>query len=91
MKSISNKLASALLILGAWVGTAAYAVNDLPGGPAVNQLNLHPPVTKIAQEQHFLHWMLMVICTVIFIGVWGDVLFHLEASQVQGRQGCQFP
>jgi hypothetical protein len=25
--------------------------NTLPGGPAVNQLNLHRPVTKIAEEQ----------------------------------------
>jgi hypothetical protein len=32
-----------------------WAVNDLPGGPAVRQLNLHPPVTKIAEEQHWLH------------------------------------
>ena len=48
MKSISNKLASLLLIAGAWVGSAAHAVQDLPGGPAVNQLNLAPPVTKIA-------------------------------------------
>ena len=44
MKSISNKLASLLLIAGAWVGSAAHAVQDLPGGPAVNQLNLAPPV-----------------------------------------------
>ena len=43
MKSISNKLASGLLMAGAWVGTAANAVQGLPGGPAVNQLNLHPP------------------------------------------------
>lgn len=42
MKSISNKLASLLLIAGAWVGGVAHAVQDLPGGPAVNQLNLHP-------------------------------------------------
>jgi cytochrome c oxidase subunit 2 len=57
MKSISSKLASLLLNLGvaagAWFSTAAWAVNDLPGGPAVNQLNLHPPVTRIAEEQHF--------------------------------------
>ncbi len=57
MKSISNKLASLLLMAGAWLGSAAHAVQDLPGGPAVNQLNLAPPVTKIAEEQHFLHWM----------------------------------
>ncbi|MGH8832200.1 MAG: cytochrome c oxidase subunit II, partial [Polaromonas sp.] len=46
----------------AWVSTAAYAVNDLPGGPAVNQLNLHPAVTKIAEEQQWLHWFMMAIC-----------------------------
>ena len=33
-----------------WVTEAAHAVNDLPGGPAVNQLNFAPPATKIAEE-----------------------------------------
>jgi cytochrome c oxidase subunit II len=51
------------------------AVNDLPGGPAVNQLDLHPAVTRIAAEQHWLHWFMLVICTVIFIGVFG-VMFY---------------
>lgn len=69
MKSISNKLASLLLVAGAWWGTAAHAARDLPGGPAVNQLNLAPPVTRIAEEQHFLHWMMLIICTVIFVAV----------------------
>ena len=59
MKNISNQLASLLsragIFAGAWVATAAHAVNDLPGRPAVNQLNLHPPVTKIAEEQQWLH------------------------------------
>jgi hypothetical protein len=40
-----------------------HAVNDLPGGPAVNQLNLHPPVTKIAEEQAWLHWFMLILCT----------------------------
>ena len=91
MKSISNKLASALLILGAWVGTAAYAVNDLPGGPAVNQLNMHPPVTKIAEEQHFLHWMLMIICTVIFIGVFGVMFYSIwKHRKSKGAKAANF-
>ncbi len=91
MKSISNKLASALLILGAWVGTAAYAVNDLPGGPAVNQLNLHPPATKIAEEQHFLHLMLMVICTVIFIGVFGVMFYSIwKHRKSKGAKAANF-
>ena len=62
MKSIFNKLASLLLVASAWAGTAAFtlahAVNDLLGGPAVNQLNLHPPVTAIAREQAWLHWFM---------------------------------
>lgn len=75
MKSISNKLASLLLTAGALIGTAAHAVNDLPGGPAVRQLNLAPPVTRIAEEQHFLHWMMLVICVVIFVAVF-SVMFY---------------
>jgi cytochrome c oxidase subunit 2 len=81
MKSISNKLASLLchagIWTGAWAATAAYAVNDLPGGPAVNQMNLHPAATKIAQEQHWLHWMMMIICTVIFIAVFAVMFYSI--------------
>jgi len=81
MKSISNKLASLLLMAGAWAGTAAFtaaqAVNDLPGGPAVNQLNLHPAVTKIAAEQQWLHWFLLIICTVIFVAVFGVMFYSI--------------
>ena len=77
MKSISKTLASLLLWSGAWVGTAAHAVQDLPGGPAVRQLNLAPPVTRIAQEQHYLHWMMLIICTVIFVGVFAVMFYSI--------------
>jgi len=81
MKSISNKLASLLchagIWTGAWVATTAYAVNDLPGGPAVNQMSLHPAVTKIAEEQHWLHWMMMILCTVIFVAVFAVMFFSI--------------
>ncbi|MEK9803149.1 MAG: cytochrome c oxidase subunit II [Curvibacter sp.] len=81
MKSISNKLASLLLTAGAWAGTAAFtaaqAVNDLPGGPAVNQLNLGPAATKIAAEQQWLHWFMLIICSVIFVGVFGVMFYSI--------------
>jgi cytochrome c oxidase subunit 2 len=81
MKSISNKLASLLLVAGAWAGTTAFtaaqAVNDLPGGPAVNQLNLGPAVTKIAAEQQWLHWFMLIICTVIFVAVFGVMFYSI--------------
>ena len=81
MKNISNQLASLLsragIFAGAWVATAAHAVNDLPGGPAVNQLNLHPPATQIAAEQQWLHWMMLIICTVIFVAVFAVMFFSI--------------
>jgi cytochrome c oxidase subunit 2 len=81
MKNISNQLASLLsragIFAGAWATTAAYAVNDLPGGPAVNQLNLHPAATKIAEEQQWLHWFMLIICTVIFIAVFAVMFYSI--------------
>ena len=91
MKSISNKLASLLLIAGAWVGSAAHAVQDLPGGPAVNQLNLAPPVTKIAEEQHFLHWMMLIICTVIFVAVFSVMFYSIwKHRRSKGAKAANF-
>lgn len=77
MKNISTKLASLLLVAGAWISTAAHAVNDLPGGPAVRQLNLHPAVTKIAEEQGYLHWFMMILCTVIFVAVFAVMFYSI--------------
>ena len=81
MKNISNQLASLLsragIFAGAWLATAAHAVNDLPGGPAVNQLNLHPAATKIAEEQQWLHWFMLIICTVIFIAVFAVMFYSI--------------
>ena len=81
MKSISKTLVSLLgkagIWAGAWVATAAHAVKDLPGGPAVNQLDFHPAVTKIAEEQHSLHVFMMVLCTVIFIAVFAVMFYSI--------------
>ena len=81
MKSILGKLASPMLAATAWVGsaamTAAHATSDLPGGPAVNQLNLHPAVTKIAEEQAWLHWFMLILCTVIFVAVFAVMFYSI--------------
>lgn len=96
MKSIADKLASLLLVAGAWAGTAApaavhAAVNDLPGGPAVNQLNLGPAVTKIAAEQQWLHWMMLIICTVIFLGVFGVMFYSIfKHRKSKGAKSADF-
>ncbi len=75
--NLFQKLASALLFVSTWIGTAAWAVNDLPGGPANWQLNLQPAATKIAQEQGWLHWFMLIICTVIFVAVFGVMFYSI--------------
>jgi len=56
---------------------AAMAVKDLPGGPAVNQLDLHPAVTAIAREQQWLHYFMLIICLVIFIAVFAVMFYSI--------------
>ncbi len=79
MKSNWYSPAHLLLATGTAIGAAfsgaAHAVNDLAGGPDVRQLNLPVGVTKIAQEQYFLHNAMMILCTVIFIAVF-SVMFY---------------
>lgn len=72
MKSIS-KIAALLPLLGALAAQAQ--VQDLPGGPGVRQLNLHAAATRIAVEQSWLHWFMLITCIVIFIAVF-SVMFY---------------
>jgi len=77
MNKLFGKLNAAALMLGAWLASTAWAVNDLPGGPAVWQLNLRPAATKIAEEQAWLHWFMLIICTVIFLVVFGVMFYSI--------------
>lgn len=80
MKSIRNTPASRWLVLLAaacGLATPAYAVNDLPGGPAVNQLNLPPAASAIAQDLQWLHWFMLIICLVIFVAVFAVMFYSI--------------
>jgi cytochrome c oxidase subunit 2 len=69
----------------------AHAVNDLPGGPAVNQLNLHPAVTQIAEQQQWLHWVMLIICVVIFVAVFGVMFYSmLKHRKSVGHKAANF-
>jgi cytochrome c oxidase subunit 2 len=70
MKSLSK------MALLPWLGAGmAHAANDLPGGPAVRQLNLHTAATRIAVEQAWLHWFMLIACITIFVLVF-SVMFY---------------
>jgi len=74
MKKVRGLLGMSALF---WAAMAGAQVKDMPGGPAVNQLNLHTGVTPIAREIYSLHWIIMIICIVIFIGVFGVMLYSI--------------
>src|SRR5215207_1928670 len=90
MKSISNKFALLLLAVGA-LSPAAYAANDLPGGPAVRQLNLHAAATRIAVEQAWLHWFMLITCIVIFILVFAVMFYSIwKHRKSKGHRPANF-
>ena len=69
-----------------------WAVNDLAGGPAVNQFDLHPPVTEIAADQQWLHNFMLVICLVIFVAVFGVMFYSIfKHRKSKGAQAGQLP
>ncbi len=94
MKSIwRNKfsLANLLLVAGTTVTGAAHAVEDLAGGPMVRQLNMPIGVTKIAQEQHFLHTVMMILCTVIFVAVFAVMFYSIwKHRKSTGHKAANF-
>jgi cytochrome c oxidase subunit II len=78
LRPLWHKLGQAWLTLGVtFASTAAMAVNDLKGGPAVNQIDLHPPATQIATDVQWLHNFMLIICSVIFIGVFGVMFYSI--------------
>lgn len=85
---LSLALGAALMSASAW---AEQRVGDLPGGPAVNQTTMHPAVTRIAEQQQWLHQMMLVICTLIFVAVFGVMFYSiLKHRKSRGAQAANF-
>jgi cytochrome c oxidase subunit II len=90
---LSRPLAARFLggLLAASSLPALAQVSDLPGGPAVNQLNLHPPMSQIAEQQQWLHWVMLIICLVIFVAVFGVMFYSiLKHRKSVGHKAANF-
>jgi len=96
MKALTRKVAGKAgqlgLTLGALLAThAALAVNNLPGGPGVNQLDLPIPVTQIAADQRWLHYFMLWVCTIIFVGVFGVMFYSIfKHRKSKGAKSANF-
>ena len=95
MKRFIKPLNNGLLGLAAWLGSSlatwVHAVGNLAGGPAVNQLNLHPAVTKIAEEQAWLHWFMLIVCTAVFVAVFAVMFYSIWAHRKsKGHKAANF-
>jgi len=77
MRAITRGAFGLAALAAASFATAAAEVHDLPGGPGVNQLNLHEAVTEIAADQQWLHHFMLIVCLVIFIGVFGVMFYSI--------------
>ncbi|VFR34544.1 Cytochrome c oxidase polypeptide II [plant metagenome] len=78
MKKLRGFLGSCAMLVGS---VASAQVQDMPGGPRVNQLNLQAGVTQISQDIAWLHWMMLIICLVIFVGVFGVMFYSIWAHR----------
>ncbi|HXE19122.1 cytochrome c oxidase subunit II [Castellaniella sp. UC4442_H9] len=74
-----------------WAALAGAEVKDMPGGPGVDQLNLPFGVTPISHDIYDLNWMIMIICTIIFIGVFGTMLYSIVMHRKsRGHKAAKF-
>ncbi len=74
LKKVGVALTALLAASLAWAG-------DMQGGPAVNQLNLQTPVTQVARDIYALHTGMLVVCTLIFIAVFGAMFYSIFAHR----------
>jgi cytochrome c oxidase subunit II len=69
----------------------AWAVGDLPGGPAVNQLDLHKPASKLAADIITMHDYMLIVCLVIFVAVFGVMFYSIfKHRRSKGHQAANF-
>ena len=92
MKALWRRAGAAGLGLAALLAApAALAVNDLPGGPAVRQLDLQEPATRIAAEVSTLHHWMMIVCLAIFVAVFGVMFYSIiKHRKSRGHKAANF-
>jgi cytochrome c oxidase subunit 2 len=83
IRKLGHGATRAALAISAWattgvaLATGDQSVADLPGGPKVLGLDFQPAVTEIARQQKELHYWMLIVCTVIFVVVFGFMFYSI--------------
>jgi cytochrome c oxidase subunit 2 len=96
-QSLMLALSMTAAAVPSWAAETAAAATEYSkatggtGGPVVGQLNLQPPATAIATEIYDLHNLMMVICLVIFVAVFGVMFYSiLKHRKSLGHKSASF-
>jgi cytochrome c oxidase subunit 2 len=97
LRRLRQRALHAWIALGAMTATGLAAaadsqkVHDLPGGPAVLGIDFQPPVTDIAVQEQQLHYGMLIVCTVIFVVVFGFMFYSIvKHRRSVGHQAANF-
>lgn len=71
----ATRLQAVLSGCAIFASTAAWADPQITGRPVQHQLNMQTPVTAVGADIYSLHNWMMIVCLVIFVGVFG-VMFY---------------
>lgn len=80
-------------VLAAATATPVLAQQQQPitGRPLEHQLNMQAPVTQIGADIYSLHNWMMIVCLVIFVGVFGVMFYSVyKHRKSQGHKAATF-
>lgn len=87
----AKRLHAMLFGLAVWTSIPALAASEILGRPVEHQLNMQTPVTGIGADIYSLHTWMMLICLVIFIGVFGVMFYSVfKHRKSRGFQAATF-
>jgi cytochrome c oxidase subunit 2 len=97
LPSLMLALSMTAAAVPSWAAETAAAATEYSkatggtGGPLVNQLNLQAPATAIAADIYSLHNLMMIICLVIFVAVFGVMFYSiLKHRKSLGHKSASF-
>jgi cytochrome c oxidase subunit 2 len=87
----AKRLHALVLGLAVWTSIPALAAPDITGRPVQHQLNMQTPVTGIGADIYSLHNWMVLVCLVIFLGVFGVMFYSVfKHRKSRGHKAATF-